>query len=252
MATSGNSRKRTGVIHIGTSGWHYKHWIGTFYPVNTKPKDQFEHYKKTFSTVELNNPFYRLPSLETFEGWKKSAPRGFLFSVKASRYITHMKKLHDTEKALQLFLKNARGLGKKLGPILFQLPPGWKVNLERFEAFLHTLPRRHRYVFEFRNATWYTDEMYGLLRKYNCAFCQYELSGHHSPAVVTANFVYVRLHGPGNKYQGSYNDKALEQWKHQIIEWSNEKRDVFIYFDNDQAGYAAFNAAKLQDMISGS
>jgi len=120
-----------GRIYVGTSGWHYKHWIGTFYPAGTKVKDQFELYKEVFSTVELNNSFYRLPSHDTFKAWSKSTPTDFLFAVKCSRYITHMKKLKDTGEAMKLFLQNARGLGKKLGPILLQLPPGWKINVER-------------------------------------------------------------------------------------------------------------------------
>lgn len=236
-------------IYIGTSGWNYKHWIGRFYPEDTKPPDQLIYYLKFFDTVELNNPFYHLPDLSTFKKWKKITPKKFIFAVKGSRYITHMKKLKDTKEAVQIFLKNAKGLGEKLGPILFQLPPGWKVNYERLQDFLNILPARHRYVFEFRNATWYNDRVYELLRKHNCAFCIYELNGHISPREVTADFLYVRLHGPGGKYQGSYTNVALKQWATQGHQWVKEGKDVYFYFDNDQAGYAAFNAQTLKDLL---
>jgi uncharacterized protein YecE (DUF72 family) len=238
-----------GNVYIGTSGWHYKHWIGTFYAPGTKPRDQFALYKESFSTVEINNSFYRLPSRDTFKAWNSDTPTGFLFAVKCSRYITHMKKLKDTEEAVKQFLHNARGLGKKLGPILLQLPPGWKVNVDRFKTFLRTLPKTRRFVFEFRNPTWYHPDVYDLLRKHNVAFCQYDLSGHQSPVEVTADFVYVRLHGPGNKYQGSYSHEALANWSKQCLAWSKEGMDVFIYFDNDQAGYAAFNAKTLSELV---
>jgi uncharacterized protein YecE (DUF72 family) len=241
---------KKGNIHIGTSGWNYKHWMGTFYPKTIKQSDQFTYYKNIFDTVELNNSFYHLPPIETFKGWNKKSPAQFLFSVKASRYITHMKKLHETDDALDLFLKNAEGLGKKLGPILFQLPPGWKVNIERLETFLQSLPKKHRYVFEFRNDTWYIDEVYTRLRENNCAFCLYELNGHQSPQIITADFVYIRLHGPGAKYQGSYPKATLKKWADIILDWQNKGIDTYLYFDNDQAGYAAFNAQTLKQLTS--
>lgn len=234
-----------GRIHIGTSGWHYKHWIGTFYPEGTKESEQLGYYIEHFKTVELNNSFYHLPAAETFKHWKEAVPGDFLFAVKASRYITHMKKLKDGKAAIEQFLGHADALGKKLGVVLFQLPPGWKVNVERFEDFLSQLPKGYRYVFEFRNETWYDEKIYALLRKFNCAFCIYELEHHRSPEEVTADFVYVRLHGPGAKYQGSYTARALGNWAKKCRAWQAEGRDVFVYFDNDQRGYAAFNAADL-------
>lgn len=239
--------KKKGKIHIGCSGWHYKHWVGTFYPEETKAKDYLKYYFKHFKTVELNNPFYHLPSRETFAGWKEQTPKSFLFSVKASRYITHQKKLNEAEDSLNYFLQNAEGLGEKLGPILFQLPPGWKVNEERLESFLQILPTDHRFTFEFRNHTWYTPEVVELLRKYKASFCVYHLADHLSPEYVTSDFVYIRLHGPGDKYQGSYTDKVLKQWAEKIKTWTTQGLDVFCYFDNDQAGYAAFDALKLKE-----
>jgi len=238
-----------GKVYIGTSGWSYKHWMGTFYPVGTRQKDRFAYYQKYFSTVELNSPFYHLPPRQTFEKWKDDVPADFTYAVKASRYITHMKKLHDTGESLELFLDNAAGLADKLGIILFQLPPGWKLDLERLEHFLQKLPKGNRYTFEFRNDTWYVPEVYTLLQHYNCAFCIYELAGHLSPIKVTANYIYIRLHGPGDKYQGSYKDSVLQQWANRIKSWADDGKDVYVYFDNDQEGYAAFNAIRLQDMV---
>lgn len=237
-----------GQIYIGTSGWHYKHWLGTFYPEGTKPAGQLPYYLKYFNTVEINNTFYRLPTKEIFINWKNAVPEDFLFIVKASRFITHMKKLKDPVESIEAFMDNVAELKEKLGPILFQLPPGWEINIERLADFLKKLPTQFRYVFEFRNQTWYTEEVYALLRKYNCAFCIYELAGHLSPVITTANFVYLRLHGPGNKYQGSYSDEILNQWAAYCRKWSAGK-DVFVYFDNDEAGYAAFNAIRLKELL---
>jgi uncharacterized protein YecE (DUF72 family) len=244
------ARKKRGTIHIGTSGWHYKHWRGTWYPEGTKDADQFAYYKKHFHTVEINNSFYRLPTVETFEAWRKAAPRGFLFAVKASRYITHMRKLMEPERSYEPFMNNVAALKEKLGPILFQLPPRWKVNTTRLEEFLRTLPTRWRYAFEFRNPTWYHPDVYALLNKHDCAFCIYELAGHLSPPEVTASFVYVRLHGPGAKYSGSYTDRQLKSWAKKIRGCADEGKDVFVYFDNDEAGYAAFNAQRLKELIA--
>ena len=239
---------RQGKVYIGTSGWHYRHWIGTFYPPKTKLHEQFDIYKQTFSTVEINNSFYRLPSPETFKSWRTESPDDFLFVVKGSRFITHQKKLIDPEESTKRFFANVKFLREKLGPILFQLPPTWKKNAERFGDFLQVLPRKFRYVFEFRNSTWYDEEIIHLLRQYHCAFCIYELAGHMSPVEVTADFVYVRLHGPGNKYQGSYSEEQLKQWAEQCKEWQRQGLDVFVFFDNDERGYAAFNARTLKEL----
>lgn len=235
-------------IHIGTSGWSYKHWQGTFYPEEIKVKDNFSYYVKHFNTVEINNTFYGIPTEETFLNWKKKVPDDFIYVIKAYRNITHLKKLHDPSTSLPPFLDRVALLDKKLGAILFQLPPYMKVKPKTFEAFLKELPEKYRYVFEFRNPDWYKTEIYDLLKKYNCAFCIYELAGHLSPIEVTADFVYLRLHGPGNKYQGSYPDETLQKWAQFCYEWSKTK-DVFVYFDNDEKGYAAFNALKLQEFV---
>lgn len=242
---------RKGKIYIGTSGWSYKHWAGTFYPEDIKADKQFAYYQDYFDTVELNNSFCHLPDRTTFRKWKEATPENFIFSVKGSRYISHMKKLSDAREPLRAFLHNARGLGRKLGPVLFQLPPGWKLNLERLQTFLKQLPPTLRVAFEFRNMSWYTPEVYEALRAHDCAFCMYELAGHLSPLEVTADFVYIRLHGPGAKYQGSYRRTMLKKWAKRLLAWRDKGIDSYIYFDNDQAGYAAFNAQTLQELING-
>ena len=238
------------VIHIGTSGWSYKHWRNTFYPSELKVKDQFSYYTKKFNTVEINNTFYGVPSDETFLNWKNSVPEDFVFVIKANRFITHMKKLRDPSQSLQSFMLKLEYLGTKLGAVLFQLPPYLNVNLQVLEDFLAELPEENRFVMEFRNASWYLPEVYALLKKYNVAFCIYELAGHISPVEITADFVYLRLHGPGeNKYQGSYSDQTLTEWAEQCKIWL-ETKDVFVYFDNDEQGYAAFNALQLRKLLN--
>lgn len=239
---------RKAKVYIGASGWSYKHWKGKFYPDEVKPKDYMGYYTKFFKTVELNSSFYRIPNKETFVSWKEKSPKDFIFSVKANRLITHLKKLKDVKETLDIFIENAEALEEKLGVILFQLPPGWKFDEERFSDFLNILPKHLRCTFEFRNPTWYNDKVLELLQKYNCAFCIYELNGHISPIEVTADFVYMRLHGPGGKYQGSYSDKTLASWADRIGHWRENKKDVFCYFDNDEAAYAAFNAQTLLEM----
>jgi uncharacterized protein YecE (DUF72 family) len=238
-------------IFIGTSGWHYKHWLGTFYPAGITAKQQFDYYKQLFDTVEINNSFYKLPPREVFEGWYQNSPAKFLFVIKANRFITHNLKLTRPKEPLARLFNSILVLKEKLGPILFQLPPKWKVNVERLREFLTALPVAYNYVFEFRNETWYHEDVYRLLQEFNCAFCIYDLGGHKSPVKITANFVYVRLHGPSeNKYQGSYSKAALKKWAKQCLEWQSLKKNVYVYFDNDQEGYAAFNALTLKALIN--
>ncbi len=237
-------------VRIGTSGWHYKHWVGSFYPEGTAASKMFSQYAKAFDTVELNNSFYKLPAPGTFARWRQASPRNFVFAVKASRFITHNKKLKDPQNAIENFLPRARELGEKLGPILFQLPPKWRCNLERLEEFLQELPRGHDYAFEFREPTWHCAPVLEILRRHNAAYCIYDLAGFATELEVTADWTYVRLHGPGGKYQGSYTDDTLRQWARQISEWQQKLRAVYFYFDNDQAGYAAHNALRLKQLLA--
>jgi uncharacterized protein YecE (DUF72 family) len=240
---------RRGQVHIGTSGWHYQHWKGTFYRSDIKESQQFAAYQQYFDTVELNNSFYKLPTAETFSNWRKNSSPDFIFSVKASRFFTHMKKLIVDKAGIRRFFSNVSKLEEKLGPVLFQLPPKWRVNAGRLETFMRALPTGYRYTFEFREHSWYNDDVYALLMQNNCAFCIYELEHHLSPLIETADFVYVRLHGPGNKYQGSYKKSVLRKWAARIEAWQKEGKDVYVYFDNDQEGFAAFNALTLTGLI---
>ena len=207
------------------------------------------YYVERFDTVELNNSFYHLPSEAAFEGWRRSTPPGFTFAVKGSRFITHMKKLKDGEQSLPNFIPRAELLAEKIGPILFQLPPHWKLNLERLEEFLSLLPPAHRYTFEFREHSWLTDETYSSLRNHNAAFCIYELDRFLSPLIISADWSYVRLHGPGAKYQGKYGRKGLQPWADWIREQRESLKAIYVYFDNDQAGYAVEDALMLKEMV---
>lgn len=235
---------------IGTSGWHYKHWRGAFYPADLPVKRWFAYYGERFSSVEINNSFYHLLPGAAVRDWVAQTPPDFLFAVKGSRYITHNKKLKDGE-SLKRFLDSLREFRGKLGPILFQLPPGWRCNPERLEEFLARLPKRHRYAFEFRNETWHDDAVYRLLEKFNAAFCVYHLAGFDSPMKATADFMYIRLHGPGGKYAGCYSDDALAAWARRIRRWVKTGKDVYCYFDNDEHAYAAWNAISLIEKLQG-
>jgi uncharacterized protein YecE (DUF72 family) len=211
-----------------------------------------DFYAQHFDTLELNNSFYRLPTVSAFECWRDATPESFVFAVKASRFITHNKKLKDPENAVDNLLPRAAHLGNKLGPVLFQLPPKWRVNIERLRYLLQILPRDVRYAFEFRELSWITPEVDAMLRAFNAAFCIYELAGYRSPLSVTADFTYVRLHGPDSgKYQGSYSEQQLSQWARQIEFWARDLKAIHVYFDNDQAGYAAANALRLREIICG-
>ncbi len=239
-------RKR---IHAGTSGWNYNHWKGVFYPEKIEPSGLLSCYAENFETVEINNSFYQMPSKDTFQGWIDSVPENFIFSVKASRYITHMKKLKDPQAPVDRFMDSTKILGKKLGPVLFQLPPRWKCNPERLDSFLSILPSGYRYVLEFRDESWFNENVYSILEDHNAAFCIYHLDKRLSPRKVTADFIYIRLHGPGGAYQGSYDNKTLAGWVGAMTTWAGKGRDVFCYFDNDQHGYAAENAMALKNMM---
>jgi uncharacterized protein YecE (DUF72 family) len=239
-------------IHIGTSGWHYDHWVGPFYPENL-PKGEFlTHYQKQFDAVEINNSFYRLPSAQSLNHWRESTEPGFIFTAKASRYITHMKKLKDPADAVSTFFERIDGLSPKLGPILFQLPPHWRFNPDRLEGFLKALAAGHRYAFEFRDSSWFVNQCLDILARHGAAFCIYHLAGDVSPRAVTADFIYVRLHGPGDAYQGRYGTSELAGWAGAFSSWSDQGKEIFCFFDNDQKGFAAVNAMELKDMVEGS
>ena len=236
-------------IHIGTSGWHYAHWRGPLYPQDLGPERFLHFYTGLFHTVEVNNSFYQLPREETFLKWRDIAPAGFIFSVKASRYMTHMKKLKDPDQPLKAFLDRVTLLRDKLGPVLFQLPPRWRFNHQRFVAFLKTLPSGFRYAVEFRDQSWFDPRAYEALTDHGVAFCIYELAGLLSPKEVTADFIYIRLHGPEGAYRGQYKAAVLSDWADCFEAWVEGGKEIYCYFDNDEAGYAAQDALTLKRMI---
>jgi uncharacterized protein YecE (DUF72 family) len=240
---------RPAALRIGASGWHYQHWRAVFYPEDLPVSKWLEFYAQRFDTVELNNTFYRLPPETGVDGWRETVPTGFLFAAKGSRFLTHMKKLKDPEPGIAKFFERIDRLERKLGPIVFQLPPFWDVNTERLEAFLEALPPRHKYAFELRNPTWHTDDVYRILRRHNAAFCIYEIAGFQSGLELTANFTYIRLHGPAGAYQGSYPAATLRHWAERIRQWQKDLRAVYIYFDNDEAAYAVENAREFKRLL---
>ena len=248
--SSGVRRPASANIRIGCSGWQYKHWRGDFYPAELPTSRWFAHYALSFDTVEINNSFYRLPSERAADRWRLGTPEDFRFAVKGSRYITHRKKLKDPESALARFMPIVDRLGQKLGPILFQLPPHWRCDIERLNGFLQALPSGHRFSFELRDPTWHTPEVYEALQRHNAAFCLFELGGFQTPVELTADFVYVRLHGPGAKYQGDYPHTVLESWARRLERWSPRLEAAYVYFDNDEAAYAVKNAKELKRLVA--
>ena len=211
----------------------------------------FRFYARHFDTVEINNSFYRLPAVETFDAWRNASPRGFCYAVKASRFITHMKKLKDPERSSEKFFLAAERLRDKLGPILFQLPPRWKLNIERLREFLESLPREHRYVFEFREESWLVPEVFELLREYKAALCIHDFADMKVPCELTAKFTYIRFHGPTSaKYFGWYSTEELEAWAQRIESWSGKVTEVYAYFNNDPEGAAVRNALKLKELLT--
>ena len=239
-------------LRIGTSGWHYKGWKGCFYPPELKSSQYLNWYIRHFNTVEINNCFYRLPTVTAVESWRDQTSRDFLFAVKASRFLTHIKRLRDAGEALNTYLDRMELLQRKLGPILFQLPPNWHVNPERLQEFLELLPgKNYQYVFEFRDPTWYSEPVYGLLRKYNAALCWHDWHNEQSPIEITADFTYIRFHGTTGRYAGSYTGKMLELWADRISHWMPKLRSIYAYFNNDVGGHAVRNAQALRALLAG-
>ena len=235
-----------GRARIGCSGWEYKHWRGNFYPADLPRTRWFEHYASTFDTVEINNSFYRLPERATFAAWRRRAPAGFEFAVKASRFLTHMKKLKDPEEPIDRLFTRMRALGRHLGPVLYQLPPGWKVNVDRFRHFVHVLPRRVRHVVEFRDPSWYDRQICDLIEERGMTLCLHDMPGSATARRPVGPFVYVRFHGATSKYGGGYPDERLRDWANWLNARRDEGCDVYAYFNNDVGGHAPRDAMTLR------
>jgi uncharacterized protein YecE (DUF72 family) len=239
----------TGRARVGCSGWEYGHWRGDFYPLDVPRTRWFEYYAERFDTVEINNTFYRLPEASTFARWAERAPLRFLYAVKASRFLTHMKKLKDPEEPLERLFTRMRPLARHLGPVLYQLPPNFKLDRGRLEHFLQALPTGIQHVIEFRDPSWYADDVAGLLERHGVARCLHDMTGSATGRERVGPFVYVRFHGASGTYSGAYPADRLERWG----EWLQEQRargiDVHAYFNNDIGGHAPRDAVTLRRMI---
>jgi uncharacterized protein YecE (DUF72 family) len=238
-----------GSARVGCSGWQYKHWRGEFYPADLLQNRWFEHYASIFDTVEINNSFYRLPEAATFASWARRAPKRFLFAVKASRFLTHMKKLKDPEEPIERLFSRMRALGRHLGPVLYQLPPGWKLDRQRLEHFLQALPAGIRHVLEFREPSWYADDVLRLLDEHRVALCLHDMPGSATERERVGPFVYVRFHGATGKYGGSYSDEQLRSWARWLHTQRQAGSDVYAYFNNDVGGHAPRNAVTLRRFL---
>jgi uncharacterized protein YecE (DUF72 family) len=236
-------------IYIGTSGYIYPHWEGIFYPEDWPKSKKLEYYCQHFDTVELNNTFYRLPGEKTFESWYKRTPKNFIFAVKVSRFITHVKKLVDCKEPWRIFLKRTLILKEKLDPLLFQLPPFLKADPEKLEDFgkmiLKESPKGSRFAFEFRNESWCNEKIYQILKKFNFAWVVADSPSWPKVYQVTADFVYVRMHGSKILFGSKYTKKELEDLAEKIKKWKKQRLDVYVYFNNDAYGYAVENAKEL-------
>lgn len=236
-------------IRIGTSGWEYRHWAGDFYPKGL-PRDRWlERYTAEFDTVELNNPFYRLPSADVFEAWGERVPADFRFAVKASRYLTHLKRLRDPEEPLGRFWSRALRLGDHLGPVLYQLPPRWTPNHRRLSEFLAALPDQPQAI-EFRDRRWYGPMTFALLGEAGVALCLHDMAESASRPVPLGPFVYVRFHGSGERYGGRYPSQRLGAWARRMVGWAGDGLRVWAYFNNDIGGHAFRDADRLRAMVA--
>jgi uncharacterized protein YecE (DUF72 family) len=234
---------------IGTSGWHYDDWRNRFYPEKLPKSWWLKFYTEHFPTVELNNTFYRLPSENAVANWHDSSPPDFLFSVKVSRFITHIKRLKDTKEAMDNFMSRMRKLDGKLGPLLYQLPPGMHRNDDVLSDFLAGLPDNIRHVMEFRHESWLENDVFDILRKYHVGMCVFDMPKLSCPLVATADFAYIRFHGRDSLYSSCYSDDELAGWAEKIENIAKTLESVFIYFNNDVQGFALKNAVTLRDYL---
>jgi len=237
-------------FRIGTSGWVYPHWRDLFYPTGLPQRAWLTFFANHFDTVEVNYSFYRLPSPASFARWHAMTPPNFLFAMKGSRFITHVKRLRDTETPVRTFLERAELLGQKLGPILWQLPPDFPRDDGRLAAFLDVLPPGRRYAFEFRDPSWFSDPIYALLSRFGAALCLANRDGRDQPStpILTADWTYLRFHG--GLAGGDYLDDQLRHWAGVIADWRGHGVSAFAYFNNDFHGFAVKNAARLREMFA--
>lgn len=239
-----------GRARIGTSGWEYRHWRGRFYPADLPASRHLEFYAERFDAVELNNSFYRLPEGETFAAWARRVPDDFSFAVKASRYLTHVKRLRQPADPLERLWSRALRLGHRLGPVIYQLPPRWRPNHQRLAEFLAALPADAPQAVEIRDRRWYGRWLTTALEDAGVALCLHDMPGSATPARRVGPFVYVRFHGAGTRYGGRYTSKRLTAWADRIASWLRDGVDVWAFFNNDIDGHAVTDAARLRDLVA--
>jgi uncharacterized protein YecE (DUF72 family) len=237
-----------GKLYIGCSGWHYAHWRDIYYPKRISPKKWLHFYSNDFNTVEINSSFYRMPSERTLSEWSKITSNNFIFSVKASRFITHTKKLKDVSNSVNLFIQRMSILENKLGPILFQLPPNLKRNDELLQNFLNKLLDGYYYVLEFRHESWFSNQIYAQLKHSNVSLCIANTPYFHCPFVITSNIAYIRLHGEHALYSSSYSKAELKKLVSKIEHIDSSIDKAYVYFNNDMQAHAIFNAMLLKKL----
>ena len=236
-------------VRIGTSGWEYAGWKGEFYPPDLPRERWLEFYASRFDTVELNASFYRLPDAAVFERWAQRAPDGFAFAVKASRYLTHIRRLREPDEALSRLWTRARRLGPHLGPVLYQLPPRWLPNLERLEAFLRAIPNAPQAI-EIRDRRWYRPDVLAAIQGAGVTVCLHDMPESATSPRANGPFVYVRFHGAGQRYGGSYASDVLASWADRMSSWATAGLAVWGYFNNDIDGHAVRDAQRLREMVA--
>ena len=232
------------MIRIGTSGYNYPEWRGTFYPEKFPTGKMLPYYAERFSTVEINYTFYRMPNAKTIAGWAAETPSNFSFTLKAPQRITHFARLREIDDPLRYFLDTAAGLGPKLGPVLFQLPPNFKKDMGRLGGLLALLPVTLRCAFEFRHESWFADEVYARLRSANAALCLADTEDATTPLEVTADWGYLRLRDQG------YTAPDLEEWSRTITRLGAGWRDAYVYFKHEEAGAGPAFARQLQAILN--
>jgi uncharacterized protein YecE (DUF72 family) len=238
-------------VRIGCSGWNYPHWRERVYPRGVPQRRWLEHYTTLFDTVEVNATFYRLPTASAVRGWVERTPPGFLFAVKVSRYLTHIRRLRDLEGGVRRFYERIEPLVRspKLGPVLWQLPPTYKRDDERLAAALAVLPAG-RHAFEFREASWYVEEVYVLLRQHGAALVIPDSSKYPFRKLeLTADWTFIRLHHGSRGRRGNYSERELEEWAKRIAGWRDGDTDVYVYFNNDWEGFAVRNGLRLRELL---
>lgn len=236
-----------GQVFVGTSGFVYPHWRGLFYPRDLPQPAWFARYSSEFSTVELNNTFYRLPRADAVDRWRDQSPPHFVFAAKGSRFVTHMKRLLEPERGLGRYFEPVGRLRHKLAVVLWQLPPRWKANPDRLDAFLSAVPREVRHAFEFRDESWYADEVCDVLGRHGAAFCEHDIISRPPPR-LTGDFRYVRFHGRTGRYSGRYGPAALAPRARDFARFAR-RGDVYVYFNNDTGGHAIADARDLMAML---